>query len=65
ERIVWQYGHTGVTGRTPGYLNGPDGVDLAPPNSLLVRHGPTMGPATLRCAPGLPIGACQVFTGSP
>ncbi len=34
-RIVWQYGHTGVAGRAAGYLNNPDGVDLAPPYSLL------------------------------
>jgi hypothetical protein len=35
DRIVWQYGHTGIPGRKPGYLNDPDGVDLAPPNSLI------------------------------
>lgn len=35
NKIVWQYGHTGVPGRAPGYLNRPDGVDLAPPMSLL------------------------------
>jgi hypothetical protein len=33
--IVWQYGHTGVAGSGPGYLNNPDGVDLAPPYSLV------------------------------
>jgi hypothetical protein len=43
HRIVWQYGHTGVAGRGSGYLNDPDGVDLVPPDSLLVTHGPTMG----------------------
>lgn len=37
NRIVWQYGHTGAPGRAPGYLNTPDGVDLAPPYSLLDR----------------------------
>jgi outer membrane protein assembly factor BamB len=37
NRIVWQYGHTGVTGTGPGYLNNPDGVDLAPPYSLIDR----------------------------
>jgi hypothetical protein len=36
-RIVWQYGHTGRRGRRPGFLNTPDGVDLAPPQSLLSR----------------------------
>ena len=43
NRIVWQYGHTAVAGRASGYLNDPDGVDLVPPDSLLVTHGPTMG----------------------
>lgn len=43
HRIVWQYGHTGQAGRGPGYLNDPDGVDLVPPDSLLVTHGATMG----------------------
>ncbi len=31
KRIVWQYGHLGRSGRAPGYLNIPDGVDLPPP----------------------------------
>jgi hypothetical protein len=43
NRIVWQYGHTGVAGRWPGYLNDPDGVDLVPPDSFLIRHATTMG----------------------
>jgi len=30
QRIVWQYGHTGVPGTAPGYLNIPDGLDLLP-----------------------------------
>ena len=30
RRIVWQYGHTGVLGTAPGYLNKPDGLDLLP-----------------------------------
>jgi hypothetical protein len=34
-RIVWQYGHTGVPGTAPGYLNGPDGIDFAGPNFAL------------------------------
>lgn len=59
--IVWQYGHTGVAGSGPGYLSGPDGVDLAPPYSLLVRHGPTMGRPGFTCAPGLKAGACTIF----
>ncbi len=42
-RIVWQYGHTGVPGRAPGYLNDPDGLDLVPPGSLVVTHAATMG----------------------
>ena len=43
NRIVWQYGHTGVPGTAPGYLNDPDGVDLVPPDSMLITHAPTMG----------------------
>ena len=44
NKIVWQYGHTGVPGTAPGYLNDPDGVDLVPPDSMLITHAPTMGP---------------------
>ncbi len=43
HRIVWQYGHTGVPGTAPGYLNDPDGLDLVPPDSMLITHAPTMG----------------------
>lgn len=42
KRIVWQYGHYGVPGRAAGYLDNPDGVDLAPPNSLLMLHAATL-----------------------
>jgi hypothetical protein len=37
NRIVWQYGHTGVPGIAPGYLHIPDGADLAPPYDLASR----------------------------
>jgi outer membrane protein assembly factor BamB len=37
DKIVWQYGHTHVPGKAPGYLAKPDGVDLAPPYSLVDR----------------------------
>jgi hypothetical protein len=30
KRIAWQYGHTGVPGRRHGFLDKPDGIDLAP-----------------------------------
>jgi outer membrane protein assembly factor BamB len=43
NRIVWQYGHTGVAGSTPGYLNDPDGVDLMPPLSLTIASAASMG----------------------
>jgi len=43
NRIVWQYGHDGVPGRADGYLDNPDGVDLAPPDSLLMAHAATIG----------------------
>jgi len=47
KRVVWQYGHTGKAGSAPGYLNDPDGVDLVPPDSLLVTHAATMGEPSL------------------
>ena len=37
DKVVWQYGHRGRSGTAPGYLNKPDGLDLAPPFSLLSR----------------------------
>lgn len=43
DKVVWQYGVTGVSGTAPGYLFKPDGVDLAPPYSLDMRHASTMG----------------------
>ncbi|MFL5823845.1 MAG: hypothetical protein ACJ764_10430 [Solirubrobacteraceae bacterium] len=30
KRIVWQYGHDGVAGSRPGYLDNPDGLQLLP-----------------------------------
>ncbi len=42
DRVVWQYGQTGRAGTAPGLLNTPDGVDLAPPFSLLARHKATL-----------------------
>ena len=43
NKIIWQYGYTGVSGTKPGYINEPDGVDLAPPYSLLMTQASTMG----------------------
>ncbi len=43
NKVVWQYGVTGVSGSQPGYLFKPDGVDLAPPYSLGMTHAATMG----------------------
>jgi outer membrane protein assembly factor BamB len=43
NQIVWQYGHTGVSGTKPGYLNIPDGVDLAPPYALSDRFPNSKG----------------------
>jgi hypothetical protein len=37
DAIVWQYGHTGVPGAAPGFLDNPDGLDLAPPYSVIGR----------------------------
>jgi outer membrane protein assembly factor BamB len=38
HRIVWQYGHTSVPGSAPGYLDKPDGIDLAPPGLALPKR---------------------------
>jgi outer membrane protein assembly factor BamB len=42
NKIVWQYGHTHVPGKGEGFLNNPDGVDLAPPYSLEMRFAATL-----------------------
>lgn len=39
NRVVWQYGHIHRAGKGPGYLDNPDGVDLAPPYSLADTAG--------------------------
>ena len=41
NKIVWQYGHTGVPGTDPGYLNTPDGLDPVPPHSYADTVGLT------------------------
>lgn len=43
KAVLWQYGQTGVAGSKPGYLNFPTGMDFLPPDSLLGKHGATMG----------------------
>ena len=35
NKIVWQYGKYRVKGKSAGYLNNPDGLDILPPHSLL------------------------------
>ena len=40
DKVVWQYGHRGKPGTAPGFLNKPDGLDLAPPYSLLSKSKP-------------------------
>lgn len=39
HRVVWQYGHTGVAGSAPGFLDNPDGLDLLPPNDYVNHLG--------------------------
>jgi len=51
NRVVWQYGHTSIPGAGAGYLDKPDGVDLAPPFSLTVSHRHAMH-APQTSAPG-------------
>jgi DNA-binding beta-propeller fold protein YncE len=38
NQIVWQYGHDGIPGSAPGYLDNPDGLDLLPPFSYADRY---------------------------
>src|SRR5262245_9300527 len=45
KRIVWQYGHTGVAGTGPGYLDKPDGIDLLPATDLVPAAAPAKKPA--------------------
>ncbi len=46
HRIVWHYGHRGVPGTAPGYLDTPDGFDFVPvtptgqPDPAAITHGP-------------------------
>lgn len=40
NKIVWQYGHTDLPGRAPGYLNIPDGVDVLPAGITPGVRGP-------------------------
>jgi hypothetical protein len=42
DRVVWQYGATHVAAAREGFLNDPDGVDLAPPHSLATRFAGEM-----------------------
>jgi len=43
DRIVWQYGHTGVPGSAPGYLDVPDGLDILPAGVVPGAHNPIGG----------------------
>lgn len=47
KSIVWQYGHTGVSGSGAGYLSKPDGLDLLPAGDL-VRSAPARAPIPTR-----------------
>lgn len=38
KKIVWQYGHTGISGRGQNYLHIPDGFDLLAPNGTTPTH---------------------------
>lgn len=43
NQIVWQYGHTGVPGSSPGYLSIPDGLDILPPGVVPGGKNPIGG----------------------
>jgi DNA-binding beta-propeller fold protein YncE len=38
DRIVWQYGHTGIPGTNPGFLDTPDGMDLLLHGGIIPLH---------------------------
>jgi len=42
NQVVWQYGVTHRAGSASGLLDDPDGVDLAPPFSLMWTHASTL-----------------------
>ncbi len=46
NRVVWQYGHKGVSGNRPGYLDNPDGVDMTGPHALLAQFAPAGHPTS-------------------
>ena len=52
KRIVWQYGHTGVAGARPGYLDKPDGIDLLPKTDLVAATAPARKRAALKARSG-------------
>lgn len=43
DKIVWQYGHTGIAGRALGYLYDPDDIDFEHSDSMPITHAATMG----------------------
>jgi hypothetical protein len=46
KKIVWQYGHTGVSGSAPGFLSKPDGIDLLPASDLVATKSAASVAAT-------------------
>jgi hypothetical protein len=52
DRIVWQYGATGVPGSAPGLLDNPDGIDLLPPYSFLMTVAAIPPQRAAAAAPG-------------
>src|SRR5262249_38830093 len=75
NRIVWQYGHTGVASSAPGYLSKPDGIDLLPAAARppareiataalrIDRVGTLPAPASRLAAAALPGGRLLVLGG--
>jgi outer membrane protein assembly factor BamB len=52
KRIVWQYGHTGIPGSRPGYLDKPDGLDVLPSAVVRPRRPRTTAGRTRRTSRG-------------
>jgi len=77
KQIVWSYGHNGISGNGPGYLDKPDGLDLLPATvarrpatravaavtSTITRIGTLPAAVSRASAAGLPGGRILVAGG--
>jgi hypothetical protein len=57
KRIVWSYGHKGVSGTAAGYLNKPDGLDLLPAAAKTGKPAPSPAHKRVAAAAVLRVGS--------